>query len=43
VLALEDDVDSQAVLDAARAAGRVVHFAFERPTLSEVFRQAVPA
>ena len=32
-----------AVLDAARAAGTVTHFSFERPTLAELFRQAVAA
>jgi ABC-2 type transport system ATP-binding protein len=30
---------AEAVLDAARAAGTVTHFALERPTLSELFRQ----
>ena len=30
-----------AVLDAARAAGRVTYFALERPTLSDLFREAV--
>lgn len=38
---LGDGVDPQSVLDAARNAGRVLHFAFERRRLSEVFRQAV--
>jgi hypothetical protein len=33
----------EAVLDAARAAGTVTHFALERPTLSELFRKAVAA
>jgi ABC-2 type transport system ATP-binding protein len=40
-LALADGVDSDVVLDAARAAGRVVEFAFQRRRLSEVFREAV--
>jgi ABC-2 type transport system ATP-binding protein len=33
--------DSQAVLDAARSAGRVEQFGYERLRLSEVFRRAV--
>lgn len=40
-LVLDDDADSDAVLDAARAAGQVTQFAFERRRLSEVFREAV--
>jgi ABC-2 type transport system ATP-binding protein len=40
-LALGDHIDAQAVLDAARAAGPVEHFAFERRRLSEIFRAAV--
>ncbi len=40
-LVLDDDVDSDTVLDAARAAGRVTGFAFQRRRLSEVFREAV--
>lgn len=40
-LALHGGADPQAVLDAARRAGPVVHFGFERRRLSEVFRQAV--
>jgi ABC-2 type transport system ATP-binding protein len=40
-LELADGADPQAVLDAARAAGPVEHFAFERRRLSEVFRAAV--
>jgi ABC-2 type transport system ATP-binding protein len=40
-LVLDDATDSDAVLDAARAAGRVSQFLFERRTLSEVFREAV--
>ena len=34
-------VDPQAVLDRARAAGRVEHFALESPSLSELFLAAV--
>ena len=40
-LVLLDGTDSQAVLDAARAAGVVEHFGFERLRLSEVFREVV--
>jgi ABC-2 type transport system ATP-binding protein len=40
-LVLDEGVDSQAVLAAAMAAGRVTEFSFERRTLSEVFREAV--
>jgi hypothetical protein len=35
------DGDEQRVLDAARAAGRVVSFGAVQPTLAELFRQAV--
>ncbi len=35
--------DSQAILDRARAAGRVEHFAFHDRSLSELFRQATGA
>jgi ABC-2 type transport system ATP-binding protein len=42
-LTLAPGGDAQAVLDAARAAGPVEHFAFERRRLSEVFREAVGA
>ena len=38
-----DGAGPEAVLDAARAAGTVTHFALERPTLSELFRKAVAA
>jgi hypothetical protein len=31
------------VLDAARSAGSVTYFALERPTLSDLFREAVAA
>ena len=40
-LVLDDDVDSDVVLKAAMAAGRVTQFSFERRRLSEVFREAV--
>ena len=39
VLAVEGD--EQRVLDAARRAGRVVHFSAAQPTLAQLFRQAV--
>jgi ABC-2 type transport system ATP-binding protein len=35
--------DEQRVLDAARAAGRVVHFSAVQPSLAQLFRQAVQA
>ncbi|MGH8982243.1 MAG: ABC transporter ATP-binding protein [Acidimicrobiales bacterium] len=40
-LVLDDDADSDAVLDAARNVGRVSEFLFERRKLSEVFREAL--
>jgi ABC-2 type transport system ATP-binding protein len=40
-LVLEETVDSDAVLDAARRAGTVTEFVFARRRLSEVFREAV--
>ncbi len=40
-LVLDGATDSDTVLDAARTAGRVTEFAFERRRLSEVFREAV--
>jgi hypothetical protein len=40
-LALNETVDSQAVLGAAMAAGRVTEFAFDRRRLSEAFREAM--
>jgi ABC-2 type transport system ATP-binding protein len=43
VLELAPDTDSQVVLDAARRAGRVTHFAEEHPTLAELFRDLVAA
>jgi hypothetical protein len=41
LVALRDGAGPEAVLDAARGAGTVTHFALERPTLSELFRKAV--
>jgi ABC-2 type transport system ATP-binding protein len=41
-LVLDDEVDSQTVLAAAMAAGRVTEFSFARRRLSEVFREALP-
>jgi ABC-2 type transport system ATP-binding protein len=41
VVALHDGVGPDAVLDAARRAGSVTYFALERPTLSDLFREAV--
>jgi ABC-2 type transport system ATP-binding protein len=43
LLELDDGTDEQAVLDAARAAGRVTHFSSAEPTLADLFRQAVQA
>jgi ABC-2 type transport system ATP-binding protein len=40
-LVLDDDIDSDVVLRAAMAAGRVTEFTFARRRLSEVFREAV--
>ena len=40
-LVLDDSTESDTVLDAARKAGRVTKFVFERRRLSEVFREAV--
>jgi len=40
-LVLDQAADSDVVLDAARSAGRVTMFVFERRRLSEVFREAV--
>jgi len=40
-LVLDESVSSDSVLDAARQAGRVTEFIFERRRLSEVFREAV--
>jgi ABC-2 type transport system ATP-binding protein len=41
VVTLTDGSDPQEVLDAMRALGRVTVFAFERPPLSVLFREAV--
>jgi ABC-2 type transport system ATP-binding protein len=38
-----DGVGPEAVLDAARRAGTVTYFALERPTLTDLFREAVAA
>ncbi len=40
-LVLDDATDGDVVLDAARSAGHVTKFVFERRRLSEVFREAV--
>jgi ABC-2 type transport system ATP-binding protein len=42
-ISLAGTADSQAILDLARAAGPVEHFAYEDRRLSEVFRQATGA
>jgi ABC-2 type transport system ATP-binding protein len=41
VVELTDGADEQALLDAARGAGRVRRFAPEEPTLADLFREAV--
>ena len=41
VLELAGGADEQALLDAARGAGRVTHFSAVERTLAELFRQAV--
>jgi ABC-2 type transport system ATP-binding protein len=41
VLELDEGVDEQRVLDLARATGDVHHFSRVRPTLAELFREAV--
>jgi ABC-2 type transport system ATP-binding protein len=41
VLELKADADDQAVLGAALTTGRVAHFAWQQPTLVELFREAV--
>jgi ABC-2 type transport system ATP-binding protein len=43
VLELKGPTDDQAVLAAALATGRVSHFAWQQPTLVELFREAVAA
>ncbi len=40
---LTDGAGPDRVLDAARGAGTVTHFSLERPTLAQLFRQAVTA
>ena len=42
-ISLTSSADSQSILDLARAAGPVEHFAYEDRSLSEVFRQATGA
>jgi ABC-2 type transport system ATP-binding protein len=41
VLALTDGADDQQVLAAAQAAGRLRHFGWVRPTLAELYREAI--
>ncbi len=41
LVALDDGIGPDALLDAARDAGSVTYFALERPTLSDLFREAV--
>jgi ABC-2 type transport system ATP-binding protein len=41
LLELAGDVDPQQVLYAAQIAGRLRHFGYERPTLTELFREAL--
>jgi transposase len=41
VVELADGADEQALLDAARRAGRVRRFAPEEPTLADLFREAI--
>jgi ABC-2 type transport system ATP-binding protein len=43
LVALHDGAPPEAVLDAARAAGTVTFFSLERPTLTDLFREAVAA
>jgi ABC-2 type transport system ATP-binding protein len=43
VVELGEGVDEQVLLDAARASGRVTHFSAVRPSLADLFRQAVRA
>jgi ABC-2 type transport system ATP-binding protein len=43
LVALRDGAGPDELLDAARAAGSVTHFSVERPTLTELFREAVSA
>lgn len=41
LLELDEGVSEDAVLDAARASGRVTHFAIEPASVAEIFREAV--
>ncbi len=41
VVQLDGSLDGEQVLDAARASGTVSHFSTERPSLTELFREAV--
>jgi ABC-2 type transport system ATP-binding protein len=41
LLELDEKLDDQRVLDAARSAGRVRYFGMVRPTLADLFREAV--
>jgi ABC-2 type transport system ATP-binding protein len=41
IVRLRDEAEPDLVLDAARAAGTVVHFSLHRPTLTELFREVV--
>ncbi|HEX8928029.1 MAG TPA: ATP-binding cassette domain-containing protein, partial [Actinomycetota bacterium] len=41
MLELDDGVDEQGVLDAARRAGRVTYFSSATPTLADLFRKVV--
>jgi ABC-2 type transport system ATP-binding protein len=43
LLELADGTDDQTVLAAALRTGRVTHFAWQQPTLAELFREAVAA
>ena len=43
LLELDGGADDQAVLAAAVRTGRVTHFAWQQPTLVELFREAVAA
>ena len=43
LVALNDGAGPEAVLDAARAAGNVTFFSLARPTLTDLFREAVAA
>lgn len=40
-LALDDGVDEQMVLDAARTAGRVMRFGFDERSLVDLYRESV--